>query len=221
MKITDLKANQKLTIQITLGELGLEFATFVMQSDTSKVYVKPYYHNGSAIEFNIDRTGEGVCTVYAIDPDTDVRVSWNRVEIETVHIDGEVMYQLKTGTYNLLAKSNDRRKHRRIVVQTKGRVVDAEGRQTDVLVHDISDNGVSFYAPASFSTGSNQVTLDFVGKVEGKSFEITLDLMFERIVTKMGNSLYGCSIASDTGDDYLLYEFLLRSRKKGDKEPNQ
>lgn len=221
MKITDLKVNQKLTIQITLGELGLEFATFVMRTEAAKVYVKPYYHNGSVVEFNIDRSHEGICTVYAIDPDTNMRVSWTKVEISTATIDGEVMYLLKTGTYNLLAKSNDRRKHNRIVVQTKGRVVDAEGRQTEVLVHDISDNGVSFYAPASFSTGSNQVTLDFVGKVEDKSFEITLDLMFERIVTKMGNSLYGCSIASDTGDDYLLYEFLLRSRKKGDKEPNQ
>lgn len=212
MRMSELKVNQQLTIAISWGERSFEFRTFVLMNAASRVYVNPYIHNGSELPIDTDKTKGIICTVYAIDPTSNQRISWNNVDITTVRINDQTMYHISTANYNLMSKSNDRRRHDRITIQTQGKVTFDGENFTQVLVHDISDNGISFYAPMTFSTDSNQLTLSFIGKVDEKIFDISVELLVERITTRMGNILYGCRIAKENRE-YLLFGLMLRVRK--------
>ena len=214
MKLTELLENQRLTIQLLWGEQKIEFFSTVIGKEESAVYVSPYFHNGSELELNITPDKDVICNLFTNNPTTKHRISWKNVELTTVIRNDKLMYCLKTNGYNHIAKHDDRRKHDRLVISTKAKAFEGKTDEgVDIVVYDISDIGISFYAPNSFAPVEHQLTITFSDTIGVRDFNIKVDCTIARMTNKVGNRFFGCKILSEN-KDYQLYGFLKRLEDK-------
>lgn len=215
MKLIELIENQRLTIQLLWGEQKIEFFSTVIEKEESEVYVSPYFHNGSELELNVKLDKGVVCNIFTISPTTNHRVSWKNVELTTVVRNDKTMYCIKTNGYNHVAKHDDRRQHERVVISAKGQVFCGQSDLgVNIIVHDISDIGISFFAPNSFSPSGHQVTIAFTDVVGEKSFDVKVEGAIARTTNRAGNRFIGCKITNEN-KDYQLYGFMKRLGDKG------
>lgn len=214
MKLTDMFVKHRLQIQLLWGEQKIEFPSEIMDNDGSAIYVRPYYHHGSVLELNVVPDGGVICNLFTDDPATRQRVSWKNVELTTLSRNEETMYRISTKDFNNAARQDDRRQHERMVVQVKGMVTDEESEErVNIIVHDISDIGVSFYAPLSYTPKTAQVIVEFSDYIDDKDFEMKLECAIARIDAKAGNAFVGCKIVKEN-KDFKLYGFMKRLREK-------
>lgn len=214
MKLVELLNNQRLTIQLLWGEQKIEFFSNVIGREESTVFVTPYVHNGSELQLNVVQEKDVICNVFTNNPSTKQRIAWKNVELTTVTRDDKMMYCLKTNGYNHIATHDDRRKHDRLIVQINAQVFDAQSAEgIDIIIHDISDIGISFYAPKTYSPKENQLTIAFSDIIGTKTFDIRVDCVIARTANKAGNQLVGCRIAKEN-KNYQLYGFM---KHLGDK----
>lgn len=214
MKLIELLKEQRLTIQLLWGEQKIEFFSNVIDKDEASVYVTPYIHNGSELELNVVQ-GKGVtCNIFTIDPSTKHRISWKNIEFTTVTRDDKIMYCLKTNGYNHVAKHDDRRLHDRMIIHVKGKVFDGQSKEgVDIIVHDISDIGISFYAPKTYAPKSHQLDVIFSEIIHGKELNINVECTIVRAASRAGNQFVGCKITKEN-KDYQLYGFIKRLSTK-------
>lgn len=214
MKLVDLFVKQKVSIELIWGEQKIEFVSSVLENDGTAVYVQPYFHNGSELDLNVTQGKGVICNLFTNDPATRKRISWKNIELTTVNRNDVIMYCLKTYGFNYVAKADDRRQHDRIVVQVQAKAFDVQSKDgVNILVHDISDVGISFYAPLSYEPVSQQVVVTFTDYVDGKEFQMRVDCSIARMVNRAGNMFVGCKIVGEN-KDYQLYGFMKRLRDK-------
>lgn len=214
MKITDLFINQEVSIQFRWDEQTIQFQSRVLEKDAEEVFTKPYFVQGSELEINVSQAKGVICNIYANDPDTRQRISWKNVDLTTVNRNGEIMYCIKTSGFNQLANLDDRRNHDRFVVQTKGQLIMRETEETmDILVHDVSDVGVSFYAPISFNPSTHHLIVTYSDTVAGKVFPVRVECDIARMTKKAGNMLVGCKVSKED-KDFKMYCFMKRIKEK-------
>ena len=217
MKLLELIVNQKIIVQLVWGEQKIEFTSTVVKNDGADVLVTPYNHNGSPLDINVTAGKGVVCNLFADEPNTNKRISWKNVELTTVMEAGETLYCLRTSGYNDNAKQDERRDHERMIIRVKALAFDGESPDgVDVLVHDISDVGVSFYAPPSFSPKSSQVVVKYLDHIGDKLFDVRVDCSITRMTDKNGNVLVGCRVVGEN-KAYKLYGFLKRLDSKKQK----
>lgn len=223
MKLTDLMLNQSVIVQLLWGEQKIEFASTVIEIDGKDIYLTPYLHGGSELELNIIPGKGVVCNIFTDNPDNGTRISWKNIVLSTVKKKSGVQYCIKTNVFNLMAEHDDRRQHDRTVIRVNGKVFDGQSENgVDVLVHDISDIGVSFYAPPSFSPNSHQVVVVFSDSLGDKLFNVRLECAMVRTVNKVGNLFIGCRIVKPN-KDFQIYGFMRRlidKNKRKFKEPD-
>lgn len=214
MRLVELLANQRITVQLLWGEQKIEFFSNVIENDDSSVYVTPYLHNGSELELNVTPNKDVICNIFTNNPSTKQRISWKNVELTTVNRNDKIMYCIKTNGYNHIAKHDDRRKHDRLIITTKARVYEGKlDEGVSIIVHDISDIGISFYAPNSFAPNDHQLTIMFSDYVGEKEFDVKVECVIARTTSKAGNRFIGCKILKEN-KDYQLYGFLKRLEDK-------
>lgn len=218
MKLSEMVINQKVIVQIIWGGKTLEFPFVVLGRVEDGVSIMPYEHDGRLLEFNIDYNSGVLCNIYTDDINNQSRVSWKNVTVTTETRDRGVMYIIKTSVFNQMSKNDERRLNDRMVIRKNGQIInDNNEKPVDIMVHDISDAGLSFYAPTGYMPRSNQVKIVFGDSIDGKEYNIKIDCTIARTENKLGTVFYGCKIMGDNRD-YLVYGFMKRLSKKSHKE---
>lgn len=214
MKLTELYANQRVAIQLMWGEQKIEFFSTIIANDGTASYGTAYIHNGSPLNINVV-PGNGIsCNLFADDISTGHRVSWKNIELTTVERDGKPAYCFKTFGFNNNANHDDRRLHARTIIQVKGTAYEKNPDEgVDILVHDISDIGISFFAPKGFNPGSHQVTVAFMDRIDDRRFDVKVECTITRSVAKDDQLFVGCKIMGEN-KDYRLYGFIKRLKAK-------
>ena len=116
-----------------------------------------------------------------------------------------------------MAKHDDRRLHERVIIQVKGTVFDSQtDAKTDVIVHDISDIGISFYVAPSVKLTSHELVVLWDDTINEKPFNISVECSPVRQHNKNGLYLHGCRIVGDSRD-FLVYGLRLRLAGKNKK----
>lgn len=214
MKLLELPENQRLTIQLLWGEQKIDFSSNVIEKDDSSVYVSPYLHNGAELELNVVQGKGVICNLFTNDPLTKHRISWNNIELTTVIRNDKMVYRLKTNGYNHAAKHADRRKHDRLIVQARAKVFDKDSSEgVFIVVHDISDVGISFYAPKAFAAKTHKFNIIFSDTINDKSFDINVECTVARVINNEENRFYGCRIIKEN-KNCQLYCFMKRLGSK-------
>ncbi|MDO4188530.1 MAG: PilZ domain-containing protein [Lachnospiraceae bacterium] len=210
MKLSELLINQRLVVQLIWGEKKIEFFTDVIGVDGGAVFVRPYNHNGSPLEINV-APGRGVtCNIFTDHPTTRQRISWRNVELTTVDRAAEKVYCVRTYGFNNVAGHDDRRLHERVVISVSAQVFDEQSvGGVGITVHDISDIGISFYAPSTFIPRSQQLVITFADRIDDKEFNVKVDCVVLRTIVNETNIFVGCRIIGEN-KDYQLYGFMKR-----------
>ena len=216
MRVTDLARNQEIIVQINWGDRRIEFESNVLGRDERGIFISPYLHDDKALELEIDNSNQVSCNIYT-DSDEGKRISWKNVLVSTVTHAGERTYYVMPRFFNVFAKPDERREHERIKVHKQGKAVDTLTRiTTDIMVNDVSDVGISFYAPSNFSFSSNRVIILLNDMVSGSKFHLNVECAVARTEKKVGTQFYGCRVVGDN-KDFLLYAFSKKMEKKKDK----
>lgn len=214
MKLTELLMNQSIIIQLIWGEKKIEITSQVIENDGAVVYVTPYVHNGSPLELNVTQDKGVICNLYADQPVTKKRMSWKNVELTTVKRGNKSVYCLRTYGFNNVGNHEDRRLHERVMIQVDGLVHDSQAEKSEpAVIRDISDIGISFYAPEGFSATSQQLSISFTDDIDGKDFNVKVECSAIRMSLVEGKTVVGCRIVGENRD-YLLYGFMKRLREK-------
>lgn len=215
MKLTELHRDQKIIVQLMWGEQKIEFSSEVIEREDDVVYVTPYIHNGSVLKLHVNGDKGIVCNLFTDDSSTGQRVSWRGVELTTAERNGRTVYGLKTFGFNNLSNLDDRRMHTRVPMQLMAQLYD--GIQTEgirIIIRDISDTGISFYAPESFEQKTAQVTVAFEDKIDEREFNIKVECAISRIEHENGHILAGCRLVGEN-KNYQIYGLIKRLKSKG------
>lgn len=214
MKLADLLLNQKIIIQLVWGEQKIEFSSSVMGIEGEVVFVTPYMHNETELNINVTEGSGVICNVYADNSVTKQRMSWKNVELTTVNIKDRVLYCVRTRGFNKVANIDDRRSNERTVIDVSGNVIDAQNNEEiNVIVHDISGVGVSFYAPSSYSPKSQQIVVLFTDTIDKKIFNVKVECAVSRISIENGRATVGCRLLGENRE-YQLYRFIRHLKDK-------
>lgn len=213
MKLVELSQNQEIVIQLAWNEQKIEFSSKVIEKDEAAIYVTSYIHKGHELELNVGADNNVVCNVFTDDPVTEQRISWRGVSLTTVSRNNKIVYCLKTHGYNSVSNPDDRRSHERVEIQVTGRMSDGGAGDIGVTVHDISDNGISFYIPGYYELKSQQLRISFTDTIDERIFDISAVCEVSRVSRKEEGTLIGCRVVEEK-TDYRIYELLKRLRKK-------
>lgn len=210
MKLKEMIGAKNSIVQLEWGQQIIEFHTKICEEYEDGVIVTSYMHDGSPLPLAIDMQSNVVCNLFADEPWDNKRVSWRNLNLSTIEKKGETYYFLSTTDYNKLGTIDDRRTHERIVVHRKA-IVKSESSEkgVNIIVQDISDNGISFYAPNSFVPPAEILKIEFTDYVEEKLFDIKVECKIVRTQPKAGNTFYGCEIF-DANKNFLIYGYMKR-----------
>lgn len=221
MKLTELLFNQRITLQLNWNEQKIEFFSEIVDKDDAAIYVTPYIHRGGPLELNVTGDKNVVCNIYADNPTTNKRVSWKGVELTTINRNDTKVYCVRTRGFNHIASHDDRRYNERIVIQVDGLVYDGRDSEGEsITVRDISDTGISFYAPGAYAPKSQQIIVKFSDSIEKRTFDIRVECTVTRINKESGRTIVGCRLLGNN-KDYQIYELLKRLRIKSGYTSNE
>lgn len=214
MKLSELLTNQRIIIQLKWGDQKIEISADVIENIDNALYVTPYVHEGSVLELNITPDKGVVCVVFADNPTNGKRISWRNVELTTVRRKDSMAYCIKTYGFNNIATIDDRRLHERSFVRVDGQLYDGQSDDGIIVnVRDISDIGLSFYAPKGYFPKSSQVMITFTDSVNEKEFNVRVECSVTRSNIEDGKTVIGCKILGENRD-YKLYGLLKRLNEK-------
>ena len=210
MRLTDLRRNQNIIIQLLLGEKRIEFTSEVLATEDGKILVSPYILKGEALELNIYQDAGVICNVFADEPRTSQRISWKNVQLTTVNKNGKKYYCLKTYAFSCVADPEDRRISDRTPVEVCGTVYDGGLEPSaEISIHDISTSGLAFLAPESYVPQNQQITIAFSDVIDDNQFDVRVDCAVVRVSSEKGYNIIGCKIVGDSRA-YELYGFMKR-----------
>lgn len=213
MNIQELYMTKNIIVQISWGEKTIEFYADAVDKNAKGIYVTPYMREGAPLELNISQQSGVVCNVFGNNPEDGKRVSWRNVDLQTVKKDNRTLYFITTSEYNKLAKLDERRAHERVLIRKKGKVWDNSANKfVDIMVNDVSDNGISFYAPSTYVPGSSYFDLEFNDSIKQQNYQIRIKCKMVYTKKKVGTVFYGCEL-TEYNRDYLLYGCLCRLMK--------
>lgn len=214
MKLTDLLERQRVIVQILWGEQKIEFASEVIGHNDSELYIKPYYMNGEALELDITNNQQVICNLYADDITKQIRISWKNIGLTTVQREDGIVYSLSTSAFNSESKNDDRRDNERTIIHSEAKLFVGESTEgIDIIVHDISNVGISFYVQGKFVSKSQRLTVLISDVVNDKQFDLKIDCTVSRIVAKDGNTFVGCRVG-ENNKLFMLYVIAKRYAKK-------
>lgn len=208
MRLHELENNVELTVQMLWEKNSLEFQSALVKKDELGIYIKPYLREDRAIRFNILLTDKMQCNLYAPSR-AGGRVMWHDVELKSVDEPEGVLYRISTQDFNQYSRPGDRRFHERRSSAVTAKVWDMTLVTTEVVLHDISDTGLSFYVDSPIQFGSDIINIAFADTVCGEDFRIKTTAKIVRNYSERGKTFYGC-LMIDAPRDYQLYVFMYR-----------
>lgn len=220
MKLSELLIGQKLLIQLLWGEQKIEFFTDVVETDAKGAYVAAYVHQGNPLELKVDRDSKVQCNIFTnATGSSSQRIEWKSVEISTIIKSDKSLYYISTSGFNNIAKQSDRRQHDRMIINKKGKLLCKPAEEyIDIIVHDISDIGISFYIAPNVQLTSHELVISWDDSINEKPFSITVECSPVRQHVNNGLVLYGCKTVGDSRD-FLVYGLKLRLTGKNKNKP--
>lgn len=220
MKLSELLIGQKIVVQLLWGEQKIEFVSDVIVTDEKGAYITVYEHQGNPLELKIDTTSKVQCNILTnVTGNSSQRIEWKNVEVSTLLKEDKNLYYISTSGYNYIASSSDRRQHDRMIINKKGKLQCKPSEEyIDIIVHDISDIGISFYVAPSVKLTSHELVVLWDDTINEKPFNISVECSPVRQHNKNGLYLHGCRIVGDSRD-FLVYGLRLRLAGKNKNKP--
>lgn len=210
MELTDLEEDDNIVLEIQWSERPYQIDTMVVGKCEGAILIKPFMYRGTVLDLTSVRFRDMTFNLYGVDKNENTRLVWRNVQIETKEYKGGVYYAVRASMSRRFPLLSERRQNKRMLLDTKGTVIyGEEGRQVEVTLHDVSDNGISFFVPKGQELPEKMIKVDFEDAVRGHGFHLIVDSRLVRRVPKGEEELVGCRI-TQTNHDFLAYICLKR-----------
>ncbi len=206
LRLQELKEGADVTVQMLWDHNALEFESTLVRKDELGIYIKPYMREEHAVHFDVFVTDSIQCNLFAA-ARTGGRVMWHDVELKSVDTPEGMLYRVSTRDFNQYSRPGDRRYHERRTSTVLAQVSDMAFAKAEVVLHDISDTGLSFYTDSPLTFGSDVINISFADTVNGECFRINTTVKVVRHYMEQGKAFYGC-LMIDPSKDYQLYVFM-------------
>lgn len=209
MRLVDIFEHTDVVVQMAWEKNKLEFPSKVVMRDENGIYITPYFRENRPVPLHITMRDEVVCSVFADDPITGSRIAWKNLDLETRDVGHRKLYYVNTSGFNSDSFEAERRVHERTLEEKRG-FLTIDNKQLPVVVHDISDNGLSFYISQETTVPlAGHFFIHFNDSVRQEYFELKIKCKVVRSREQDGNLIYGCKVL-EPSRDYLLYVYLHR-----------
>ncbi|MCM1156796.1 MAG: PilZ domain-containing protein [Roseburia sp.] len=210
MELTDLEEGDKVVLEIQWSERPYQINTTVMGTSDSAVYIKPFMYRGTVLDLASARFRNMIFNLYGVDKRENTRLVWRNVLIETKTYKDESCYSVHTSNSRKFPTLSERRQNKRMLLDKQGSIIfGEEEKQVTVMLHDVSDNGISFFVQSGMELPEKMIKIEFEDAVRGHGFHILVDGRLVRRVPKGEEELVGCRI-TQTNHDFLAYICLKR-----------
>ena len=205
MELTDLEEGDSVVLEIKWGDHPYQIGTTVIGRKDASLLVLPFKYKGTVLDLGSVHFRNMFFNLYGMDKKSDTRLVWRNVQIEAKMYKNEMLYAVRTSSSRKFPAVSDRRQNKRMLLDIRAKVISAEdGRGIPVVLHDVSDSGLSFYVKRGQQFTDKVIRLEFDDTVHGHSFHLAIDSRFVRRVEKDVQDLVGCQILK-SDRDFLSY----------------
>lgn len=195
MELTDLEEGDSVVLEIRWGEHPYEIGTTVVGTRDGALLVLPFKYKGTVLDLGSVHFRNMFFNLYGMDKKEDTRLVWRNVQIEAKKHKNEILYAVRAASSRKFPAVSDRRQNKRMLLDIRAKVISSEdGKGIPVVLHDVSDSGLSFYAKKGLQFTQKVIRLEFEDTVHGHAFHLAIDSRFVRRLEKDGQDLIGCQI---------------------------
>lgn len=194
MTLQELKKGQSILVQVSWGHNITDISCMVIGINDfgEGILVHPDKH--PTVLFNLNKGRGMICDVYMTNPDEGERLEWANVFFHICEYNNNIYYVIKTKEDEAKAKPSDRRGSKRYVVDHSGLLLEGGNEDIPVLIHDISDGGISFYGQKNLQIYQRDVRVKLDDKLLGEEYNLDLICNCVRVVDAEVGLLFGCKI---------------------------
>lgn len=221
MRLQDIPNGQAVILQIEWGTQIIEFPLEIAEKDTGSIFLTPHIYQGTPLKINIDSSSGIRCNLFTVSQESNTRIGWKCISVNTLNKSGNIVYHVTSNSFNSYSSLDERRESSRVLVHNNGKVYDViSDTYTDVIIHDVSDTGISFLAPNNFECKSPQPIVTLSDIIDGKEYIISVPVTLTRMQKKPGAVLYGCRVVGESRN-FLIYGLLKKIKSKKDDEKGE
>lgn len=217
MLLSELQPGASIVLEIVFGKKKFEIPLTVEKTEQFAIYTNTFRYGGTVVDFSKKGFEHLLFNVYASDIKSQGRFVWKGLMMQLVTLRGVSYYKLQCKNILQQGTSLNRRGEKRMVVDIQGQAFSmASGEISYVAIHDVSSQGISFFANENFAEEGEIMDLRFVDEAADKKFDIRIEVQCVRIVPKNATMvMYGCKVRNP-GRDYQTYVYFkkLMEQKK-------
>lgn len=214
MTIQDLRPGQPVALEVVWGEQTYEVQTTVMGSNDIGLLIKPVEYKGVILDFEAGHFKDMNFSIHCIEEKTGQRRVWRNVHIKVITYYAKSYYAVSVMSFGKNAQSSERRKNTRMKIDANGAIVTGGDKEdVPVIVHDLSDVGISFFVDNDYEIPSGVLKVKFKDTARKNEFDLRVDCSVVRHFHKDGRKFYGCKIV-ETNKNMLTYICLKRMEGK-------
>ena len=211
MTLQDLKKGQMVTLEVVWGETKYDIQTEVVGATKDALLILPFSYKGTTLDLGSGKFKSMTYNLHVADKAENDRKVWRSVIISTVKVNDMFFYAVKLSAMGHIPISSDRRENKRLVLDVKGSaIVRGSDKSVPVIVHDISDGGLSFFAASGFNPGGKILRITYDDVVQGHGFTLNIECVRVREMDDGAYTLLGCKI-TNMDKDLLAYVCLRKS----------
>ncbi|MEE1361258.1 MAG: PilZ domain-containing protein [Selenomonadaceae bacterium] len=214
MILQDLQLGQEITLEVCFDEHKYEIPSKIVGTNENTAIILPYVYKGIMIDFEIFKQRGAFINMYCIDRTNNTRNVFKNVTVSTISYQERTLYSVNVPVMNTIAYDGERRKDVRIPVDVKGTMESEDNLDKyPVTICDISERGLAFTAPATYSFGNGLYWIHVFDTVCGTYFDLKMGVSIIRSTDEEHKKFYGCRIIK-SDRDILMYLYLLNRQHK-------
>lgn len=211
MLLSELQVGTPIILEIVVGAKKFEIPLEIQKTEQFAIFTGTFRYGGTVVDFSKKGFEHLLFNVYASDAKNQGRFVWKGVLMQLVNQHGVSYYKLQSKNILQQGTSLNRRGEKRLLMDVPGQAFSmSTGVASSVVIHDVSSQGISFYAGPGFVEENEILDLRFMDSIGDKIFDIGIEVQCVRVVKKENaNVLYGCKVRAP-GRDFQTFVCLKR-----------
>lgn len=204
MLIENLEKGNSVILEYVINDRKYDVTANVTGASNGTLLIEYVKEDKRIAEFDKKDKEKIVYNLYADDPDGK-RVGWYNVSVKTMEYNNRKYAAIGTRSFNQNSAFSDRRYNERIKLEnTFGKVETNDGNIYDIIICDISYNGISFYCKDEDDFLHKKLIIHIDDVVENENFKFKVRGSCIRSKMEDDQKFYGCNVGEEERQ-YMLY----------------
>lgn len=213
MLLEELSKGDEVVLELIWGSMEYKIKTQVKDVDDKGILIPAFQYKGVVLDSSSKVFKELHFNLYGNDFGGQ-RICWKSLKLSHRKKNGEEYYHLSVNNFQRYGRTDEHRGEKRVSMEQFPATIHIISPQIDesyeVLIKDISNEGIAFIADSELDIVRGVIDLSFEDSLRGHQFRLNGRYRCLRIVPmEDGTYLYGCNLMKGN-NDLLSYIYLKR-----------